>query len=198
MSTLESGNNGNKGNIGSDKRLDIRGFTDSTELLLTTEDKKYSISTGLISVTADSAIASLMYTGVDSLVVTSNALQLLNVVGTPTSEGAVVVQSNAVENTGTFADFSVDFFNWNVGASRTANFTARKGSSGATFTGATQTIRGYFESPVFVVAQTEKFVIEQGNTLSIAIELPTGVTAADIVWMANVYEDDSARLRQLS
>ena len=198
MSTLESGNNGNKGNIGSDKRLDIRGFTDASEILLTKEEKKYSISTGKINITADSAISRLTYTGTDTLVITSNAVQLVNVVGTATTDGAVVVQSNAVEDTGTFADFDVDFFNWNISASRTANFTARKGSSAATFTGATQTIRGFFESPVFVVGQTEKFVLEQGNSFCIAVELPTGVTAADVIWMANVYEDDSARLRQLT
>lgn len=196
MSSIKSGSNGNVANVGSDKRLDARSIAETFETLFTEESRKYSVSTGLIAVTSDSAIAILTNDGEDNLIVSSNALQIFDVVGTATTTGNVLVESNAVEATGTFSDVDTPF-NWNMGSSRTGAFTARKGSDGATFSGATHSVTGFFELPVNIVANVEKFVIEQGNSISVTLNLPTGVTAANVVWMANVYEDNSASIRDL-
>ncbi len=196
MTAIKSGSNGNVANVGNDKRLDARSVSETFETIFTEESRKYSISTGLIAVTGDSAIAILTNDGADNLIVASNALQIFDVVGTATTTGNVLVESNAVEATGTFSAVATPF-NWNLGSSRTGSFTARKGSDGATFSGSTQSVSGFFELPVAIVANDEKFVIEQGNTIAITINLPTGVTAANVIWQANIYEDNSTSIRDL-
>lgn len=196
MSTFKSGSNGNVSNVGSDKRMDARSISEAFETVFAAESRKYAISTGAVAVTADSAIAILTNNNEDNLVVSSNALILFDISGPATSSGSVLVESNATENTGTFSDFSTPF-NFNLGAARPADLTARKGSSGATFTGSTQQISGFFEDPVNIVSNTEKFIIAQGNNIAISIVLPTGVTAANVVWMANLYFDNSPSIREL-
>ena len=195
MANIKSGSNGNVANVGSDKRIDSRAITEETETLFAIESRKYVISTGLIAVTANSAIVILTNDGEDNLILSSNALQLFDVVG-GSGSGAVVVDANAAEDTGTFSAFALAF-NANLGATRPGSFTARKGSSGATFTTGIQQVTGFFESPAFIVANTQRFIIEQGNNVAISVTLPTGTTSANIVWTGSIYEDNSTSIREL-
>lgn len=196
MTTIKAGGSGNVTNVGQDKRMEVRSISDAAETLFTEIGRKYVISTRQITITENSAIALLTNNSEDNLILSSNAIQLFTVAGSPTSVGAVIVESNAAEDTGTFSDFP-DPFNASIGATRLQSFTARKGSSGATFTVGTQLVTGYFESPNYVVANTQKFNISQGNSIAITVNLPAGVTSAIVVWTASVYEDNSASIRDL-
>lgn len=90
MANVKSGSNGNVANVSDDKRLDTRSITEDAETLFAIQNRKYVISTGIIAITADSAIAILTNDSEDDLIVSSNVLQLIDVTGTITASGSAL------------------------------------------------------------------------------------------------------------
>jgi hypothetical protein len=184
--------NGTGGNAGVLKnRLQVDSNTTPAETVAAENALKWSITTGkinLLTASGESALFIIEYTGTGRLIIPSNAFLAFNVVGAGSASdvGIVHVDANPQEGTGVFTALST--FNWDIGKSTTPNFTAKSGADGNTFTGATQTVEGFFELPVNVVANTEDFVMEQGTTFGISVTPPPGTTSLDGVLMMNVYE----------
>lgn len=182
--------NGTGGNADVFKnRLQIDANQTPAETVAAENALKWTITTGkiaLLTATGKSAIFILEYTGTGRLIIPTNAVSVVNVVGTATDVGIVHVEANPQEGVGTFTPLST--FNWNIGKSTTPNFTAKSALDGDTFTGATQTVDGLFELPVSVVANTDDFVMEQGASFGLLVTPPPGTTGLDAILLMNVYE----------
>ena len=174
--------------VDSDNRAHTFSVTESTETMQAIAEKKYSVTTGLVSLTTGkSALVIVTNTGTSNIFVASNQVSLFNQVGTATTPHTIGILSNAVEDTGTFTDLTL--LNWKIGSARTALFKVRKGSDTATLKNEVQSIDTFIEDPLKAVANGEIFVVPPGATFSLTVTLATGITAADAVFEANIFEN---------